>query len=71
MTRKDYNAISAVIRNTTHDAAMSPNDPDVFDVMDDLVGRLCLIFTEDNGHFDAQRFRKACDPATMSRGVAS
>jgi len=76
MTRKDYNAVAAAVRNTMHDATRRVKCDDelgaVETALEDLVGRLVLIFKDDNPHFDSDRFWKACDPSTMtSRGVAS
>lgn len=53
MTRKDYEAIATVLRNTRSQFCYDETADEVIDV---IAARLCFEFLLDNERFDEQRF---------------
>lgn len=59
MTKKDYIAISDLIRETREDLTANATI-DANATLELLINRLCYVFGRDNARFDSERFREAC-----------
>ncbi len=66
MTRKDYAAFAAIVRDTSGMLAPSPDDYQGSDArtretLDCIMLRLADLFARDNPRFDRARFLAACE----------
>jgi hypothetical protein len=64
MSRKDYQLIANVLRETREALGM---DPACEDAIATIQSRLAAALLRDNPRFDPYRFGKACLPAEASR----
>ena len=55
MTKKDYIAVAAVVRQEYGSASDEERG-----VIEDIAGQLARVFAADNGRFDRGRFLRAC-----------
>ncbi len=66
MTRKDYEAFAAIIRDNKHDYDYHQDEyydgkTDGYnDCLEDMALEMITIFTADNERFDKKRFLEAC-----------
>jgi hypothetical protein len=65
MTRKDYEAIAAVIKAVREEPVVK-NRPVTQAVVDMLATRLCVTFADDNDRFRKERFLRACGFCKLS-----
>jgi hypothetical protein len=61
LSRKYYKAIASAIKDSTWSGTTNHSGEERVEVdLDDLLIRLCAVFSEDNPNFNPTKFKEAC-----------
>lgn len=64
MTRKDFEAIAALLRNCSTESVQEPTDHELGRIFQSelIAWAFCSYFASENERFDSDRFLAACKP---------